>query len=145
MYRPGKHLSLSEVQRVLQLLLTEQVPVRPLGPILEALGDYASHTKDLELLAEHVRVRLARSICAQYRDNQHVLRVITLGPDVEQRVVAVASTNRFSVDPGSTHELVNEIKQLYQRFGTNVDRPVLLVDGKPRTGACRVKFQRNNT
>ena len=56
-------MKLGEVQQVLQMLLREAVPIRQLGPILETLGDYAPRTKDPILLAEHVRQRLARTIC----------------------------------------------------------------------------------
>src|SRR4029453_11771211 len=55
-------LKVAEVQEVLQLLLREDVPIRQLGLILEALGDQSSKTKEPVLLAEHVRQRLARTI-----------------------------------------------------------------------------------
>src|SRR5262249_27454022 len=46
-------MKLPEVQRILQMLLREQVPIRQLGPILETLGDYAGRTKDPVLLTEY--------------------------------------------------------------------------------------------
>ncbi len=58
---PGQ-MKLSEVQRILQLLLREQVPIRQLGTILESLGEFASSTKDAAILTEHVRQRLARTM-----------------------------------------------------------------------------------
>jgi flagellar biosynthesis protein FlhA len=79
-------MKLSEVQQVLQSLLREEVPIRQLGPILEALGDEASHTRDPILLAEHVRQRLARTLCARYRDKDNHLRVITLDPALEDEI-----------------------------------------------------------
>jgi flagellar biosynthesis protein FlhA len=82
---PGQ-MKLPEVQRVLQLLLREQIPIRQLGPILETLGVYAPRTKDPILLAEYVRHRLARTICARYRDKQNRLFVVTLDPALEDRI-----------------------------------------------------------
>jgi flagellar biosynthesis protein FlhA len=76
-------MKLSEVQQVLQTLLREEVPIRQLGPILESLGDCAARTKDPALLAEHVRQRLARTICARYRDKDKCLHVLTLDPALE--------------------------------------------------------------
>ena len=70
-------MKLAEVQRMLQMLLREQVPIRQLSPILETLGDYAGRTKDPILLAEYVRHRLARAICARYRDADDKLHVVT--------------------------------------------------------------------
>ncbi len=81
-------LKLGDVQRVLQVLLREQVPIRQLGPILETLGDYASRTKDPILLAEYVRHRLARAICTRYRDKENRLFVVTLDPALEDRIRA---------------------------------------------------------
>ena len=43
-----------ELQKVMQNLLRERVPVRDLETIIETLGDYASRTKDLEVLTEYV-------------------------------------------------------------------------------------------
>lgn len=79
-------MKLGEVQRVLQTLLREQVPIRQLEPILETLGDYAPRTSDATQLAEHVRQRLGRAICVRYRDQSGRLHVITLDPALEERI-----------------------------------------------------------
>jgi flagellar biosynthesis protein FlhA len=81
-------MKLAEAQRVLQMLLREQVPIRQLGPILETLGDYAPRTKDPILLTEYVRHRLARTICTRYRDKDNRLHVVTLDPALEDRIRA---------------------------------------------------------
>ena len=59
-------MKLGDVQRVLQMLLREGVPIRQLGPILETLADVAPRTSDPIALVEHVRRRLARTICRRY-------------------------------------------------------------------------------
>lgn len=74
---PGR-LKIADVQKVLQGLLRESIPIRQLGIILEALGDAADHTDDAEHQIEIVRQRLSRTLCAQLRDSQRVLRVISL-------------------------------------------------------------------
>jgi flagellar biosynthesis protein FlhA len=79
-------MKLSEVQLVLQTLLREQIPIRQLGVILESLGDFVSRTKDPVLLAEYVRQRLARTICARYRDKKNRLHVVTLDPTLEDEI-----------------------------------------------------------
>ena len=81
-------MKLAEVQQILQMLLREQVPIRQLAVILEALGDYASRTKDSILLTEYVRNRLARALCTRYRDQNGRLSVVTLDPAVEDRIRA---------------------------------------------------------
>jgi len=79
-------MKLGEVQQVLQELLREQVPIRPLGPILEALGDAAPRTKDPAALVEIVRRRLARTISSRWRDADGRLRVVALDPALEDRL-----------------------------------------------------------
>ncbi len=79
-------MKLAEVQQILQMLLREQVPIRQLAAILETLGDYAPRTKDLILLSEYVRHRLARTICTLHRDKDNTLHVVTLDPALEDRI-----------------------------------------------------------
>ena len=82
-----KRLSLGEIQKVLQGLLREQVSVRNMVVILETLADYAGVTKDAGFLVEKVRQALGRQICLQYADDDHALRVLTIEPSLEQRVI----------------------------------------------------------
>lgn len=76
-------LRTAQVHQVLANLLKERVPIRDLETILEALSNYADRTKELGILTEYVRNRLAPMICQQYRDQNNVLHVVTLDPAVE--------------------------------------------------------------
>ena len=78
-------LPLGGLQKVLQNLLKEAVPVRDLPTILEALGDYAPKTKDPELLTELVRERLAAQISADLAPDGK-LGVLVLAPDIENTI-----------------------------------------------------------
>lgn len=79
-------LHLGQIQQVLQMLLREAIPLRPLRQILEALSDQATKTQDPTALCEFVRERLARTISARYRDGEQRLHVITLDPLLEERI-----------------------------------------------------------
>jgi flagellar biosynthesis protein FlhA len=79
-------MKLPQVQQVLQLLLREQVSIRQLAPILEALGEAAERTTDPAALAELVRARLARVISSRYRDKQNRIYVVTLDPAIEDEI-----------------------------------------------------------
>jgi flagellar biosynthesis protein FlhA len=72
-----------ELQKVMQNLLRERVPVRDLETIVETLGDWSTRTKDLDVLTEYVRNAMARAICKQYVDEQDRLWVVTLDPALE--------------------------------------------------------------
>jgi flagellar biosynthesis protein FlhA len=75
-----------ELQKVMQNLLRERVPVRDLETIVETLGDYSSRTKDLDVLTEYVRNSLSRTICKQYVDDQDRLYCLTLDPALEDLI-----------------------------------------------------------
>ena len=75
-----------ELQKVLQNLLRERVPVRDLETILETLGDYAPRTKDLDVLTEFTRNALARTICKQHVDEAGKLWCVTLDPALEDLI-----------------------------------------------------------
>ena len=75
-------LTVGEVQRVLQNLLRERIPIRNLLLILENLADGARLSKDVDFLTERVRVAMGRHICAEYAENG-LLSVITIDPRLE--------------------------------------------------------------
>ncbi|MDE2483192.1 MAG: flagellar biosynthesis protein FlhA [bacterium] len=75
-------LTVGEIQRVLQNLLRERIPVRNLVMILETLADAARVSKDIDFLTEKVRAALARHISAEYAENG-LLSVITVDPRLE--------------------------------------------------------------
>jgi flagellar biosynthesis protein FlhA len=73
-----------EVQRVLQALLRERVPIRDLETILEAAADIAPRSKDPEILAEYARNALARALCQQHRADDGRIHCLTIDPTLEQ-------------------------------------------------------------
>ncbi|MFP4113378.1 MAG: flagellar biosynthesis protein FlhA [Spirochaetota bacterium] len=80
-------LSLGEIQKVLQSLLDEQVSIRNLVAIMEALADFAAVSKEPTFLVEKVRQALARQICLQYTDDERTIHVVTIEPSLERRIV----------------------------------------------------------
>ena len=87
MGRDGKGLSMGNIQKVLQGLLKEQVSIRNMVSILEAVADFAPLTTDTRFLVEKARHALASQICHQYASEDRTLHVLTLDPSLEQRIV----------------------------------------------------------
>ena len=79
-------LSLGEVQKVLQQLLREQVSIRDLTTILEALLDTASVNKSAVALVEAARQALGRSLVQPLLGEDRKLKVLTLDPDIEHEL-----------------------------------------------------------
>ena len=77
-------LSLGQVQKVLQNLLRERIPIRDLVSILESLADYSQSTKDKDILTEYVRQALSTTITRLFQTGEEEIRALTLDPRTEQ-------------------------------------------------------------
>ncbi|MFX8766594.1 FHIPEP family type III secretion protein, partial [Acinetobacter baumannii] len=60
---PGQ-INVSGIQRVLQALLNERISIRDLSTILEGIAEAVGFTRSVSGITEHVRMRLARQLCA---------------------------------------------------------------------------------
>jgi len=129
-------LGLGEVQRVLQQLLREGVPIRDLGTILETIGDRASVTRDPLLLAEYARQALGRTITSNFLDESSTLRAISLDPLLEQEVaeaLSLTSEGEFlAMDPTRAQALVQALAGHVDRATASGLRPVLICSSRVR-------------
>ena len=85
--REGKGLRVTEIQKVLHGLLRERVSIRNMVSILESIADFAPVSKNIWFLTEKARQALASQICHQYADDDHRLRVLTIDPALEQKLI----------------------------------------------------------
>ena len=77
-------VTVSGIQRVLQLLLAERISIRDLSTILEGIADALAFSRNPATMVEHVRARLARQICAQNTTYNGYLPLIALSARWEQ-------------------------------------------------------------
>jgi hypothetical protein len=77
-------VTVSGIQRVLQLLLAERISIRDLSTILEGIADALAFSRNPATMVEHVRARLARQICAQNTTLNGYLPLIALSAKWEQ-------------------------------------------------------------
>lgn len=122
-------LSLGEIQKVMQNLLKEQVPIKDLATILEYLSDGARINKDTDFLTEHVRQGLARTICQMYATPDKKIQVITLHPKLEQAVADSVQQTQWgqypALDPKQTNILLEKLQKAMKKINTGAT-PVLL-------------------
>jgi flagellar biosynthesis protein FlhA len=111
-----KTLSLGEVLKIMQRLLQEQVSIRNIVTILEAIADYALVSRDVNFLVEKVRQALCREICLALADSQKVLHVITLDPDLEQEIIE----SRVDTATGSVAALPPELQRRWLNAAANL-------------------------
>lgn len=130
-------LSVGEVQSVLQNLLHERVSIRDLIPILEALANHARSTKDPDLLTEHARQGIARSICQPFQNAQGYISAMTLSADLEQLLVESVSRSdqglSLNLDPQLAQQVVSSIsRKMEETASKGYHQPVLICSAKVR-------------
>ncbi|WP_213818141.1 flagellar biosynthesis protein FlhA [Garciella nitratireducens] len=135
-------LSLGEVQKVLQNLLRERVPINDLVTILETLADYAPNTKDIELLTEYVRTALSRNIVLPYLDENKVIHVITIHPKLEQYLsdnIQRSFQGSFpAIEPSVNTKILENIHEQIDRLSMQQINPVILTSPKIRAAFKRM-------
>ncbi|HIJ95323.1 MAG TPA: flagellar biosynthesis protein FlhA [Desulfuromonadales bacterium] len=123
-------LNLGTVLRVVKNLLKEGVSIRDMRTILESLADYASLTKDPDVLTEFVRQGLGRFIVDQYKLEEDTLFLITLDREIEDLIAdAIQSSDQGSflaVEPATAQQIIAAIRTMSERFGNSGAQPLLL-------------------
>ena len=129
-------LRLGEVQKVLQNLLDEQIPINDLATILETLADYGLVTKDTEMLTEYVRQSLKRTIATKYMDQEQQVKVIVVHPKVEELItqsIQKTATGSYPVlKPDSVNQILDSLGSVHQELVAQGTPHVILASPKIR-------------
>ncbi len=135
-------LNLGQVQRVLQQLLREQIPIRQLDAILEAIGNHGVATKDPIWLADFARMRLARTICTKYRDENNVLNVVLFDPALEDQIRGGFEANEsgwfIRLSPNAKDNLCRKILTELEKLTQMNLPPVVLVNPQIRAAVKQI-------
>ena len=123
-------MPVQKISEVLQRLVQEDISVRNLRSILQALIDWGQKEKDTVLLAEYVRGSLKRYISYKYSSGQNMLAVYLLEQNAEETIrKAIRQTSGGSflaLDPDTTARFVNTIKEKIGDLSQAMDMPCLL-------------------
>jgi flagellar biosynthesis protein FlhA len=125
-----KNLSYGDIKRVLQALLREQVSIRNIVDILEALADYSSISQNTWFLTEKARQYLAQQICLQYTDTKKKLWVITIEPNLEQKIIDNKHETNFdmvsTLEPNLHRDWIAAVRQTVAAAAEQGRPPVIL-------------------
>ncbi|MGX5658537.1 type III secretion system export apparatus subunit SctV [Castellaniella ginsengisoli] len=123
-------MPVQKLAEIMQRLVSEDISVRNLRAVLEALIEWGQKEKDSVLLTEYVRVSLKRHISHKYSSGQNILPAYLLAPNVEETIRgAIRQTSAGSylaLDPGATKKLVENIRQAVGDISASARKPVLL-------------------
>ncbi|TBW32718.1 flagellar biosynthesis protein FlhA [Azotobacter chroococcum] len=126
-----KLVPLSTLQRILQALLEEDVSIRDMRTILDALAEHAAaHPGDVQELTALVRVALGRAITQQCFGSRNELHVIGLDLQLEQ--VLLQAVNNGALEPGLADNLMQQTETALARQEANGEPPVLVVPHRLR-------------
>ncbi|MGE0565374.1 MAG: flagellar biosynthesis protein FlhA [Pseudolabrys sp.] len=133
---PGQ-ITNSGIQRVLQLLLAERVSIRDLSTILEGIADGLAITRNPVMLAEHVRTRLARQICAQHTSPSGQLPIIALTAKWEQAfaesIVGQGDDRQLAMQPSVLSEFIQIVREKFEAAAREGEAPVLVTSSGIRS------------
>ena len=107
-------VTVSGIQRVLQLLLAERISIRDLSTILEGIADALAFSRNPATMVEHVRARLARQICAQNTSHNGYLPLIALSAQWEQAfaesIVGQGEERSLAMQPSKLSEFMTAVR-----------------------------------
>ncbi|ALV65101.1 flagellar biosynthesis protein FlhA [Campylobacter fetus] len=97
-----KVASVGLIQKVLKALLKDNIPIKDMLSILEAVGDVSEVSKNLDMIIEHVRAALCRVITSLYADEKGQLNFYILDAPVQQKLI-----DSLNYKDGAYHLMIN--------------------------------------
>ena len=129
-------ISVSGIQRVLQHLLTERISIRDLPTILEGIAEIAANGRTTQMIAEHVRSRLARQICASNLGPDGNLPLLTLSPqwerDFAEAMVGDGPERHLAMAPSRLQQFILAVQQGFENAAQMGELPVLITSPSVR-------------
>ncbi|WP_456713328.1 flagellar biosynthesis protein FlhA [Bradyrhizobium sp. USDA 4353] len=129
-------ITISGLQRVLQLLLSERISIRDLSTILEGVADALAFSRNPATIVEHVRARLARQICAQNTSPMGYLPLIALSPKWEQAfaesLIGQGEDRSLAMQPSKLSEFMTATRDAFERAAREGESPVLVTSAAIR-------------
>ena len=125
-------LSLGEIQKVLQNLIREQIPIRDLVTIFESLADFGKMSRSVDFLTERARESLSRLISLKIQGPDGIITAATLSPNWEQKIMAGVDGDltrgwQLHLDPREVQKMINAISRAMDEMVVKNLPPVLLV------------------
>jgi flagellar biosynthesis protein FlhA len=139
----GELVPIGMLQRVLKNLLADAIPIRELTAILESLGEYASKTKNTDILTEMVRKSLSRTITEQYKGQNGEISAITLEPALEHQMTSNlrqdGETLNLVLPTEMTMAISTSIAQAWKEaMDKGLEKVVLLCDSRLRPSLAKM-------
>lgn len=123
-------ITMSGLQRVLQILLSERISIRDLPAILEGVAEAAGSNRSPQWMAEQVRARLARQLCNVNRAPGGYLPILPMSPQWEQEfagaMIGEGDNRQLAMAPSKLQDFVTVLQDRYEGAARAGEVPVLL-------------------
>ena len=140
-------ISVSGIQRVLQTLLAERISIRDLPTILEGIAEVAGPGRTAQMIAEHVRSRLARQLCSANLGPDGNLPLLTLSPqwerDFAEAMVGDGAERHLAMAPSRLQQFIVSVQQGFENAAQIGELPVLITSPsiRPHVRAIIERFR----
>lgn len=130
-------LPLGTIQKVLQSLLKELIPIKDLVQIVEALIDYSKVTKNIDVLTEYVRHSLGNTIANLYKDSNGVIHAASLSENLELYITRSLQNQKeaaqtLGLNPMMLKELKTNIEKIVNNFNSFGYQPIFITSATLR-------------
>ncbi len=129
------------IQRTLQNLLRERIPIKNLTIVLETIADMAAITKNPDDLSEQARKRLGMYFVKEYEVETDKLLAMTFEPRLEQTLISRVKRSQFDIglvmDPNLTEGIIREIEPKIKEMTERGLSPIIVT-----TTELRLAFRR---
>ena len=121
---------LQKLTEIFRRLIQEQISIKDLRTIMEALSEWAQTEKDTVLLTEYIRSSLKRYISYKYSQGQSTLSVYLLDPEIEEMIRgAIKQTSAGSylaLDPDTVNMILKSMRTTITPTPPGGQPPVML-------------------
>ena len=125
-----KVVSPFQLTDILRRLIEEEISIRDLRSILQALAEWGQVEHDTVMLTEYVRAALKRYISHKYTRGQNTLIVYLLDPQIEETVRSsiqhTSSGSYLALEPEITQEILSAVRTEVGSLPPTAQNPVIL-------------------
>lgn len=130
-------LPLGTIQKVLQNLLKELIPIKDMVQIIESLIDYSKVTKNIDVLTEYVRHSLGNTIANLYKDSNGIIHAVSIGQGLEQYITKSLQNQKDSLQtlgltPAMLQIIKSDLEKIYEKFNSLGYQPIIITSATIR-------------
>lgn len=123
-------LPMQKTTEIFHRLVSEDISIRDLRTVLEALIEWGQKEKDTVLLTEYVRTGMGRQISYQFSGGSNILPAFLLSTDIEDKIRSsirqTSGGSYLALDPQDSQKILDAIKDTVGDLDEHMQKPVIV-------------------